>query len=183
METDEIKKQKMEFRLMKNRESANKSRVKRKIEKTSMEQAFAELNIRLQELEQENSALLADNISLSNQNNELKKLLSERESGVNIHGKFSSVSALCVVFACSLVLNSLLPSTMTASASSVAHSTSSGRVLLSFDDNTSIVGDECGFSTKLFLFFACFTILLSGFYYSIPYLRKPLYSNTSILPS
>jgi hypothetical protein len=70
------KKTRREDRLVKNREAANKSRMKRKNQLTDMEITIKNLTEQNLNLQQSNAALRAENIILNDQNNFLKGLLS-----------------------------------------------------------------------------------------------------------
>lgn len=144
-----VKRETGDDRLMKNREAANRSRIKRKNEKLEMEDTIAELKERVKTLELENTALLADNTSLHNQNLYLKSLLSNCEVTKkpmnHFNGAVSGVTVLCLVCMCT-IFNDWLPPILsinspTSSSSSSSASSSyrpSGRVLLSMHDIPSI---------------------------------------------
>jgi len=119
---------------MKNRESANKSRVKRKNEKMTLEQTVAELTAKVQQLQQENDALQADNCFLSNQNSELKTELAKYQNP-KVAG-FSSMSVFCIVFAFSFVFgfNDYNPLPSLIHSSHFDNTKNSGRILLATDD-------------------------------------------------
>mmetsp|Transcript_28082 Transcript_28082/g.47477 ORF Transcript_28082/g.47477 Transcript_28082/m.47477 type:complete len:300 (-) Transcript_28082:145-1044(-) len=144
------KRTKTEDKLMRNRESANKSRLKRKNEKLQLEETVAALQERVRTLEMENTALLTDNTTLSQHNFFLQSMLkkqqddsstvvkSEAVSRPSHMSALSGISMLCVVFSISF-FNEWLPSSLQAPADSGGDSysigDSSGRVLLSVDDD------------------------------------------------
>ena len=150
------KRTKTEEKLIRNRESANKSRLKRKNEKVQLEETVAALREKVRSLEMENNALLTDNTTLSQHNFFLQGLLKKqqqqpsedppvsplaKEASSQSHmSALSGISMLCVVFSVSF-FNEWLPSSL---QSAVAGSDgqdswstaggSSGRVLLSVED-------------------------------------------------
>lgn len=140
------KRTKVEDKLKRNRESANKSRLKRKNEKFELEDTVAALRERVRTLEMENNALLTDNTTLSQHNFFLQSMLkNQKESSGAVQEKtpssqshmsaLSGISMLCVVFSISF-FNEWLPSSMQSSAGSGEDpwnpaESSTGRVLLS----------------------------------------------------
>jgi len=170
---DQNKRMKIESRLIKNRESANKSRIKRKMEKINMEQSLSELQKRVIQLEQENSALMADNAALSCENSKLKQQLREKDN----NGSMLGMSVFCVVCAFSFVFgtstNDVFPTE--------SRKNTSGRVLLSFDEDVhrfrSPFGAESNLGYSLMISLA---ILAVGFVVYFAVSRK---SRQAILPS
>jgi hypothetical protein len=142
-----VRKEMDEDRLIKNRESANRSRLKRKNEKTEMEEAISEYKNRIRTLELENTALMTDNASLHNQNMYLRTLLSERETDSKkkttpaLNGAVSGITVLCLVCMCT-VFNDWLPPALriaqSLGSSSASSHRPSGRVLLSMQDIPSV---------------------------------------------
>ena len=138
--THDTKRAKKDDRLIKNRESANKSRLKRKNEKLEMEETIAELTARIKVLELENTALVTDNTSLNSQNLFLRSLLTDREKELarkqddSFRGSMSGVAILCVVCACSFV-SDWMPSIFKIQSTMRQHR-QSGRVLLSLAEPT-----------------------------------------------
>ena len=153
------KRTKTEDKLIRNRMSANKSRLKRKHEKIELEETVATLRERVRTLEMENNALLTDNTTLSQHNYFLQELLKKQQfdSEANREAQapakqpshshvsaISGISVLCVVFSVSFfsewLPSSLLGASDTDNSWSVA--SSSGRVLLSVDDDEFSGGTE-----------------------------------------
>jgi hypothetical protein len=146
-----VRKEMDEDRLIKNRESANRSRLKRKNEKAEMEDAITEYKNRIRTLELENTALMTDNASLHNQNMYLRTLLTEREMDLKkktaaattapgLNGAVSGITVLCLVCMCT-VFNDWLPPALRIAQSIGSTSSShrpSGRVLLSMQDIPSV---------------------------------------------
>lgn len=141
------KRTKIEDKLMRNRESANKSRLKRKNEKFELEDTVAALREQVRTLEMENNALLTDNTTLSQHNFFLQSMLKkQQESGDRLKdttvspkshmSALSGISMLCVVFSISF-FNDWLPSSLQSSGQESWHrvESSSGRVLLSVSDD------------------------------------------------
>lgn len=143
------KRSKTEEKLLRNRQSANKSRLKRKHEKMQLEDTVAELRERVRVLEMENNALLTDNTTLSQHNFFLQSMLKkqqEESSGVQAltssHNGMSAIggiSMLCIVFSVSF-FNDWLPSSLQGltdgnkDGSGWSVEQSSGRVLLGMGD-------------------------------------------------
>lgn len=189
---------KSETRLMKNRESANKSRIKKKIEKSTMEQTVLEYKQVIQQLEQENSALMADNSSLMSQNAHLRSLLNEKEKNITNNDKnhtpVTGVAAFCIVFFFSFFQESF--STLSSFGFGKIHtrsSVSTGRVLLSLEDhaNTAIANDP--YVSPFFMVFSiiCALVAVGGVcaYYHLKKsaaskdVERQRFSSSSVLPS
>jgi hypothetical protein len=147
------KRTKTEEKLMRNRESANKSRLKRKHEKLQLEETVAELREKVRTLEMENNALLTDNTTLSQHNFFLQSMLKKQQDGggdssclksesaasQSQMSALSGISMLCVVFSISF-FNDWLPSSLQGPADNADDDwrlaeSSTGRVLLSADDD------------------------------------------------
>jgi hypothetical protein len=166
------KRSKTEEKLIRNRESANKSRLKRKHEKAQLEETVAELRERVRVLEMENNALLTDNTTLSQHNFFLQGMLKKQQEGSkpqegssceqslstsNSHiSAIGGISMLCVVFSVSC-LNNYLPSSwqgITSGDNSEywdnESSSLSGRVLLAVDDDVSNIALETGHTRHMF---------------------------------
>lgn len=140
--THDSKRMKRDDRLIKNRESANKSRMKRKNEKLEMEETIALLRARIKDLELENTALVTDNTSLTSQNLFLRSLLTDRERDLarkqddSFRGSVSGVAILCVVCACSFA-NEWIPSVFKIH-NTVKQQRLPGRVLLSMAESSTV---------------------------------------------
>ena len=143
---NENKRFKQEDRLIKNREAANKSRMKRKTQMSEMEIKIKVLSDENISLQTDNAALRAENSVLLEQNNFLKSLLSEKfgnspnspleEVVPTFRPNISGVAVLCVVCAVSFWGDSVFPSFFshqenTNTAATVHH----GRVLMSIRDD------------------------------------------------
>jgi len=142
----ESKRFKQEDRLIKNREAANKSRMKRKTQMSEMEIKVKVLSQENISLQTDNAALRAENSVLFEQNNFLKSLLSEKLGGSsNIPvdqvlssfrpSNLSGVAMLCLVCTVSFWGDSIIPSNqdITKSVMPVHH----GRVLMSIGNEAS----------------------------------------------
>jgi len=141
-ESSSIKRSKTEDKLIRNRQSANKSRLKRKNEKLHLEETVTVLREKIRVLEIENNALLTDNNTLSQNNFFLQSLLKrQQQEGSTLPAPscghtggrvstLSGLSVLCVVFSVSF-FSDWLPSSFVVRE---AERTSSGRVLLSVGD-------------------------------------------------
>lgn len=184
-----------EDRLIKNRESANRSRMKRKNEKLEMEETIGELKSRIRTLELENTALVTDNASLHNQNLYLRSLLSEREvdlkkkSTPSFNGTVSGMTVLCLVCVCT-VFNEWLPPAlrvMQSNGDSSPHRPS-GRVLLSMHDTPSIhmtspYSDAIESSPQSYLRMGLLCLVVLCYFGYHQYLqRKTLQKNGCVLP-
>lgn len=173
-EVDEAKRQKIETRLLKNRESANKSRAKKKLERINMEKNLVEITKRVGVLEEQNEALRAENMSLSSANEMLKSALAEKDrilSKLKPHlpHAMTGITVLCVVCMCSLFCNAIFPTT--SFMTSDDHYGSSGRVLLSY-------GEEVASSSNMG------RVMSHGFLILVVYAAYSLFatfSNQSIL--
>ena len=147
----DVKRAKREERLAKNRESANKSRLKRKIEMEHMESLLQTLRNENSSLKQDNAALRAENSILSDQVQFLRGLWSERVNSLtcsksdsqNMHG----VAVLGIVCTFSIFGSTFLPSSLSGyivgagsgnGPGGGAISTRSGRVLMSFDSDSNM---------------------------------------------
>lgn len=147
------KRSKTEDKLLRNRQSANKSRLKRKNEKAELEETVASLREQVRNLEMQNTALLTDNTTLTQHNFFLQGLLKKQQleneakssspvktapSSQNHMSALSGISMLCVVFSVSF-FNEWLPSSLQSGGAgdedNWATGSSSGRVLLSVDDD------------------------------------------------
>jgi hypothetical protein len=167
-----------EDRLIKNRESANRSRMKRKNEKLEMEETIGELKSRIRTLELENTALVTDNASLHNQNLYLRSLLS-----------VSGITVLCLVCMCT-VFNEWLPPALrvTQSLGGSAPHRPSGRVLLSMHDTPSIhmtspYSDAIESSPQSYLRMGLLCVVVLCYFGYHQYLqRKAMQKNGCVLP-
>lgn len=138
---DNIKRCKREVKLLKNRESANKSRAKKRKERQLLECSMIGVKARVKDLEQENAALLADNSFLHSENAKLRKELMELKEGASKYNQNESdshsvtgVSVLCLVFTCSFFGNfPPVNNGITIESAKVP-----GRVLMSLEDDTSM---------------------------------------------
>lgn len=140
------KRSKAEEKLIRNRESANKSRLKRKHERVQLENTVKELKERVRVLEMENNALLTDNTTLSQQNCFLQDLLKKQKNEASAEisrtssthmSAIGGISVLCVVFSVSF-FSELIPASWSGFSDSKGDSywndNGSGRVLQGIDD-------------------------------------------------
>jgi len=118
------KRSKHDEKLIRNRESANKSRLKKKQEKMNLEATISSLREQLQQVERENSALRAENASLNDHNIFLRGLLSNKKNE-NWGNAASGVSVLGIVCGYFFLDSSVFPSYF----SQPGESDFSGRVL------------------------------------------------------
>lgn len=207
--TSSNKRTKTEDKLIRNRASANKSRLKRKNEKSQLEETVATLREKVRTLEMENNALLTDNTTLSQHNFFLQGLLQKQQAEKPIAtavpetkavssspsqshmSALSGLSMLCVVFSVSF-FNDWLPVSLQVGGSdsangaqerwsTVAQTGSSGRVLLSVDDDDfsgrNIVSD----GTSLHYVLIVSSMLL--YYFYVQYNNAVHKKTSRVLPS
>jgi len=162
------KRVKREERLIKNREAANKSRMKRKNQLSDMEEAVNSLTQKNTELEKEIAGLRAENAVLIEQNNFLKTIFSDRAGSAiaSLKPAMSGVACLGIVCMTSFVGNqvwsSLLPTFLShSSVSQTSNHVQSGRVLLSINDPIETLYEDVsdvGPKTMLSCFLSVFDI-------------------------
>jgi hypothetical protein len=194
------KRTKTEEKLMRNRLSANKSRLKRKNERLELEETVATLRERVRVLEMENAVLLTDNTTLTQNNYFLQELLKKHQSDEvnreahapskhissrNQMSAISGISVLCVVFSVSFFSDWLPNSLMgTDDENSWNVASSSGRVLLSLDDDEGYV--SLATTPKQSSITFQYLLILTGmflYYFYIQYEASIKKKSANILPS
>lgn len=152
----DIKRSKHEEKLIRNRESANKSRLKKKQEKMNLEATISSLREQLQQVERENAALRAEKASLTDHNTFLRGLLTnmKKDSWGNAMSGMSVLGIACGYF---FLDSSVFPSFF----SQPGESDFSGRVLSRSNVHLLSSDDHIPFKSYIALCLLCIGILMS----------------------
>jgi len=152
----DLKRSKHEEKLIRNRESANKSRLKKKQEKMNLEATISSLREQLQQVERENAALRAEKASLTDHNTFLRGLLTnmKNESWSNTVPGMSVLGIACGYF---FLDSSVFPSFF----SQPGESDFSGRVLSRPNVHLLSSDDHIPFKSYIALCLLCIGILMS----------------------
>ena len=203
------KRTRTEDKLLRNRESANKSRLKRKNEKSQLEATVTSLTEQVRTLEMQNTALLTDNTTLSQHNFFLQGLLKKQQleheaaapfpshkttearvSSQSQMSALSGISVLCVVFSVSF-FNEWLPSSLSSAEDSSWGMTgsSAGRVLPSVDDDdysyssSSVLSHPSSHPRVVALHYLLILSSMFLYYFYIQYDQAVQKKSTRLLPS